>query len=105
MLAALLTPDRNSFGMVRLILALSVLVSHTVWLATGRHELEPVYGWSGYTLGQHAVQVFFFLSGILVAQSLARSGSVRDYAFARILRIFRNHPVSAAGGLVFRRPC
>lgn len=84
----MLVPERNSFGVVRLILALAVLISHAVWLTTGRHELEPVFGWTAYTLGQHAVQVFFVLSGILVAQSIARSQSLADYAAARALRIF-----------------
>lgn len=87
-LEEMLVPERNSFGVVRLILALAVLVSHAVWLTTGRHQLEPVFGWTGYTLGQHAVQVFFVLSGILVAQSIARSQSLLDYASARALRIF-----------------
>jgi peptidoglycan/LPS O-acetylase OafA/YrhL len=84
----MLAPERNSFGVVRLVLALAVLISHAVWLTTGRHEMEPVFGWTGYTLGQHGVQVFFVLSGILVAQSIARSQSLADYAAARALRIF-----------------
>lgn len=87
-LADMLAPEQNSFGVLRLMMALAVLVSHSVFLASGRNELEPLYAWTGYTLGQHGVQVFFILSGILVAQSLLRSQSVRDYALARGLRIF-----------------
>lgn len=87
-LGDMLTPERNSFGVIRLVMALAVLVSHAVFLTTGRVELEPLYRWTGYTLGQHGVQVFFVLSGILVAQSLFKSQSVRDYAIARGLRIF-----------------
>ena len=87
-LSDMLTPDRNSFSVIRLVMALAVLVSHAVFLTTGKVELEPLYRWTGYTLGQHGVQVFFILSGILVAQSLFQSRSVRDYAIARGLRIF-----------------
>ena len=87
-LGDMLTAERNSLGVIRLGLALAVLISHAVFLATGKAELEPLYRWTGYTLGQHAVQVFFILSGILVAQSLFQSRSVRDYAIARGLRIF-----------------
>ena len=87
-LGDMLTPERNSFGVIRLVMALAVLVSHAVFLTTGRVELEPLYRWTGYSLGQHGVQVFFILSGILVAQSLFKSGSVRDYAIARGLRVF-----------------
>jgi peptidoglycan/LPS O-acetylase OafA/YrhL len=87
-LSDMLTPERNSFGVMRLMLALAVLVSHSVYLTTGRGELEPLYTWTGYTLGQHGVQGFFLLSGILVAQSLHRAHSLRDFALARALRIF-----------------
>ena len=69
-LADILPPDRNNFSSIRLAMALSVLVSHSYWLATGRPALEPLYRWTHHSLGEHAVQVFFFLSGVVVAQSL-----------------------------------
>lgn len=84
----MLDPDRNSFGVVRLAMALAVVVSHSFYLATGAENTsEPLYGVTGYTLGQHAVQVFFILSGILVTQSLMRGG-VKRFLTARSLRIF-----------------
>ncbi len=86
--ADMLTPDKNSFGVLRLAMALLVLVSHAVFLTTGKVSMEPLYAWTGYTLGQHGVQVFFILSGVLVAQSLFLSRSVADYTLARALRIF-----------------
>jgi peptidoglycan/LPS O-acetylase OafA/YrhL len=43
---------------------------------------------TGYSIGQYAVQGFFFLSGILVTQSLVSRGDLADYARARALRIF-----------------
>jgi peptidoglycan/LPS O-acetylase OafA/YrhL len=87
-LGDMLTADKNSFGVMRLAMALAVLVSHAVFLTTNNVKLEPLFTWTGYTLGQHGVQVFFFLSGILVAQSLFQSRSVKDYTLARALRIF-----------------
>jgi peptidoglycan/LPS O-acetylase OafA/YrhL len=39
-------------------------------------------------MGEHAVQVFFILSGVLVAQSFDRSRNIADFALARGLRIF-----------------
>ncbi|MGD9784998.1 MAG: acyltransferase family protein [Hyphomicrobiaceae bacterium] len=84
----MMEPADNSFGVLRLAMASAVVVSHSYWLATGIGGVtEPVHAWTGYTLGQHAVQVFFFLSGILVAQSLVRGGVVR-FLLARGLRIF-----------------
>lgn len=87
-LADIAEPGQNGFGVLRLLLALSVLVSHSYWLTTGQTSAEPLHGWTGHSLGEHAVQVFFFLSGILVAQSLIKSRSLIDYAAGRALRIF-----------------
>ena len=86
--ASLLAPDRNSFGLIRLVLALAVLFSHSYWFTSGSSIHEPLYSLTGWTLGEHAVQVFFILSGLLVAQSFARSRSVTEFAVARTLRIF-----------------
>jgi hypothetical protein len=59
-LSDMLSADKNSFGVVRLLLAFAVLISHSVFLTTGQGALEPLYRWTNYTLGQHGVQVFFF---------------------------------------------
>ncbi|RTL71648.1 MAG: hypothetical protein EKK41_08900 [Hyphomicrobiales bacterium] len=48
---------------------------------------DPLEAWTGFTLGQHAVHVFFCLSGVLIAMSLARSRSFGQYVWARFLRI------------------
>ncbi|MEQ1612894.1 MAG: acyltransferase family protein, partial [Hyphomicrobiaceae bacterium] len=61
---------------------------HSYWFTTGSKIADPMVRFTGHSIGEHAVQVFFFLSGILVAQSLMRSGSVMNYAVARGLRIF-----------------
>ncbi len=87
-LGQMLAPEQNSFGVLRLAMATAVLISHCFYLWYGTTTAEPLYKWTGYTLGQHGVQVFFFLSGVLVAQSLAQSQSVRDYAISRAFRIF-----------------
>ncbi len=87
-LAECLHPDRNNFGAIRLAMALSVLVSHSYWLATGRSALEPLHALTHHSLGEHAVQVFFFLSGVVVTQSLFKSQSLLDFTLARVLRIF-----------------
>jgi peptidoglycan/LPS O-acetylase OafA/YrhL len=55
---------------------------------TGSTAAEPLVSWTGHSLGEHAVQVFFFLSGILVTESLLRSRSVIDFVTGRALRIF-----------------
>ncbi len=87
-LADIMAPAHNSFSVLRVLLALTVLVSHTVFLATAEHLAEPLKALTGYSLGQYAVQGFFILSGILVTQSLVSRGDLADYARARALRIF-----------------
>ena len=87
-LADIMEPERNSFGVLRLMLALAVIVSHAVFLARGNHAAEPLFGLTGYSLGQYAVQAFFILSGILVTQSLVKRESILDYLRARAVRIF-----------------
>lgn len=76
----------NGFAAVRLALALAVVVSHAFSVTTGRLEAEPLHAWTGYTLGEHAVNGFFAISGFLVTMSFVRRGA-RDYAAARVLRI------------------
>lgn len=87
-LVDMLDAQSNSFAMIRIAMALAVLVSHAFFLLTGTSAAEPLTAWTGHSLGEHAVQVFFFLSGILVAQSFARSRGALDFIAARALRIF-----------------
>lgn len=83
----ILAPDRNSFGAIRLAMAIAVLLSHSFLFHGGTRSADPLLAWTGHTLGEHAVQVFFFLSGILIAQSFDKSRSLLQFAAARALRI------------------
>lgn len=87
-LAAILPAERNNFGLIRLLAAASVVISHAYVIVRGDGAAEPLEALTGYSLGQHAVNVFFFTSGVLVAASLARSRSIGDFALARVLRIY-----------------
>lgn len=87
-LSDILAPDRNSFGAIRLAMAVAVLFSHSYLFRFGAVGSEPLESWTGHSLGEHAVQVFFFLSGILIAQSFDRSRNLVAFAAARALRIF-----------------
>lgn len=87
-LGGILEPKHNNFGLIRLGLALAVLVSHAFYLRTGDAQTEPLTSLTGHSLGEHAVQIFFFLSGLMVAQSFDRSGSLVNFFSGRVLRIF-----------------
>ncbi len=87
-LSEILSPQSNSFGVVRLAMAVAVLISHSYLYQTGTSAAEPFYKYTCHSMGEHAVQVFFILSGVLVAQSFDRSRNIFDFALARVLRIF-----------------
>lgn len=97
-LSAILPQSENSFGLVRLVCAAAVIVSHAMVLATGDRTADPFLAWTGFKLGDHAVNIFFVLSGIVTAASLARDRSVARFLVSRALRIV---PAVAAFALVF----
>ncbi|MBV6696422.1 acyltransferase [Kitasatospora aureofaciens] len=85
-LAELYSSRANSFGLLRLLLASSVVVSHTIPLAWGKPD--PLWSWSGEQtdVGKFAVVGFFVLSGFMITGSGARITPGR-YAWHRALRI------------------
>ena len=76
----------DNFTLIRLGLALAVVVSHAFSVTTGEPGAEPLVRATGFSLGEHAVNGFFAVSGFLVTMSYDRRGP-RDYAVARLLRI------------------
>lgn len=87
MLSDVLESNRNSFNFVRLVLALSVLISHSCSMLTGLKSSEPLADLTDFSLGQHAVNGFFVISGLTLSQSLTRKPDLTVFAKARFLRI------------------
>lgn len=85
-LAEAVQRPHNNFGLIRLLLALAVVISHAFSVTTGVLEDEPLAASTGFTLGEHAVNGFFAISGFLVTMSFERRGW-RDYTLSRLLRI------------------
>lgn len=85
-IAAAWATQRNNFNLMRLVAAWLVIYSHA-WAITGvaGHDLM---GWlTGFrSAGALAVDLFFVVSGFLIAASLQRN-SVRGYLVSRGLRI------------------
>lgn len=84
--AAALEAGPNALALTRLVLALAVVVSHAFSVTTGSVNDEPLHASTGFTLGEHAVNGFFAISGFLVTMSFTQRGW-RDYAISRALRI------------------
>lgn len=85
-LATAMARGFDNFGWLRLALAYAVVVSHAASVKTGQVNDEPLLALTGFTLGEHAVNGFFAISGFLVTMSYDRRGW-RDYVVARALRI------------------
>ncbi|WP_210491298.1 acyltransferase family protein [Microvirga antarctica] len=85
-LSSAMVRENNHFTVLRLALALAVVLSHAFSVTTGTIEDEPLTRATGFTLGEHAVNGFFAISGFLVTMSFDRRG-FRDYVLARALRI------------------
>ena len=85
-LSTYLVKGQNSFGILRVLAATAVVFSHA-WTATGgSHYPEPLQFETGFTLGWHAVNLFFVLSGLLVTGSLHNRKSISYFILSRLLR-------------------
>lgn len=87
-LADLMPPDQNNFTALRFLAASAVIVSHAGMQVTGVSEDQVLARTLVLSLGAHAVDLFFMLSGLTLAQSLTRKPDLVDFALRRVLRIF-----------------
>jgi peptidoglycan/LPS O-acetylase OafA/YrhL len=87
-------PHKNSFNLLRLVLAALVVCSHSFDAAGLLDPLRiPTHG--QWTFGGVAVEAFFVLSGFLIAGSWERT-TLRDYAERRARRLYPGFLVCAA---------
>lgn len=86
----------NNFNLLRFLAAMAVVLSHTCVVVNGPDAIEPLLVETGFTLGHHAVNVFFIISGFLIARSLLQSTDIFDYVAARAARLLPGLFVAAA---------
>lgn len=80
---------KNNFGILRLLLASLVVVSHSAEMIDGNRSREALLQFGGImTFGELAVDGFFIVSGYLVLQSFQTSTSLFDYSLKRVRRIY-----------------
>lgn len=79
----------NNFNIIRLLAALLVIYVHSFAIFKINID-EPIAKvlYSGVSLGEFAVYVFFIISGYLITASFVRSKSNWHYFKARLLRIY-----------------
>jgi len=80
----------NHFNLIRMMMAILVIWSHSFALYYGTEAFEPISLLLNgtYNAGNIGVRVFFMVSGFLITYSFLRSGSFVDYLRKRIARIF-----------------
>jgi len=98
--SALARGRNNNLDVLRLAAALAVIVSHAWPLTLGPGTPEPLEHLTGSSLGRHAVMLFFFLSGMLVAESADRNRRTpMRFVRARVARLFPGLAVALVVGL------
>lgn len=93
-LEAALRGRDNNLNLIRVLAAWAVLWSHS-YIVTGHAAIEPFKAATGISLGSMAVDVFFFVSGLLVTASAHQRGVV-SFVRSRMLRIYPAAVTSAA---------
>ncbi|MEI4968279.1 acyltransferase [Aeromonas caviae] len=85
----ILLRGNNNLDLVRIVAALMVIIGHSYSLSLNQTHHEPLKLLFPFThLGQVAVAIFFFISGILVTNSLATSGNIAAFSISRFFRIY-----------------
>jgi peptidoglycan/LPS O-acetylase OafA/YrhL len=96
---------RNNFGLLRLIFAMFVLVSHSIEMVDGNRSREPLtYIFGTLSLGELGVDGFFLVSGYLITQSFENSASLFSYLLSRVLRIYPAFMVAFALSIIIVGP-
>lgn len=80
--------DANNFDLIRLFAALMVLFGHAYSVTPQPGKIDPLLSTTGFATAGVAVKIFFFLSGLLVTNSLLEKRSVVQFAAARFFRIW-----------------
>jgi peptidoglycan/LPS O-acetylase OafA/YrhL len=89
LVSELLDKKKNNFTLLRLLAAWAVIFGHAFALVPATGRIDPVQGILGFTYsGAIAVKVFFFISGLLVTNSLISGSSAYKFIINRVFRIW-----------------
>lgn len=98
-------PRENAFGLMRLLLAAAVILSHTPEIIDGDRRREPLTRVFGtISLGDLAVDGFFLVSGYLIAGSFLNCPKAWPYLRNRIARIYPGFAVASLVSLAIVAP-
>ncbi|EAA6339497.1 acyltransferase [Salmonella enterica subsp. enterica serovar Veneziana] len=81
--------DKNNLDLLRIVCAAAVIFGHSYYLSDAGGSQDPLKELVGFTYsGSTAVKVFFFISGLLVTNSLVATRSVLHFLVSRTFRIY-----------------
>ena len=85
----ILNRENNNLDLIRIVLACMVILGHSPFLnGSSRFWFDPISLFFSYTYsGSFAVKMFFFISGLVVTNSLITQKSAIKFIIARIFRI------------------
>ena len=81
--------DKNNLDLFRIIAACMVIVGHSYILLPQAGATDIIQRWTHFTYsGALAVKIFFFISGLVVTNSLLQKKDIVDFFISRTFRIF-----------------
>lgn len=104
-LSHILKKENNNFDLFRIIASCMVIYGHAYVLSPqiGKHDIISRFISSDYS-GSLAVKIFFFLSGLLVTNSLINNDNLIRFALSRFFRIWPALIVSSIITSIFIGP-
>lgn len=82
-----LSSRQNNFDLIRLLAAALVIYGHTFTFVANSGARDIIRVLTGFDSGDLAVKSFFFLSGLLVTNSIIEGKSLKKYVVSRLFRI------------------
>lgn len=87
-LSKVLEKENNNLDIIRLIAAMMVIYGHSYALLPQYGQRDVVAKIIGFDYsGSLAVKIFFFLSGLVVSNSLLKNKNISSFIFSRVFRI------------------
>ena len=88
-ISELLKRENNNLDVFRIVAACLVIVGHSYVLFPSVGEEDIIRQFTGFTYsGSLAVKIFFFISGMVVTNSIITSSSFVHFTISRFFRIF-----------------
>ncbi len=80
--------ENNNLDLIRIICASMVIIGHSYELTDPGNQVDLIRWLVGFTYsGTLAVQIFFFISGMLVTNSILTKQSIVNFSISRIFRL------------------